>query len=304
MDNKKLLWSLKDDYTLMLWPKSSRERYLGSPFVPVKSSAIQSPNPIACDYLRNNGISYAAITTHKKGYFCERVKKKFSTIMFVLSGSAEVSWSGKKQIANAGSVFLSATGSNSVVRVSKNWQVIWFHIEEKSSLGKFLGKEIVLRKSKKISQLSSAVEIYAREAYSNNRSDEVLEHSANLISTLIREEFYAPKESGNSKINKLIEEAKTHPEGALNSKRAAKSLKISQYNLDKFCLQNFALTYAKIILQARLCTAKKLLLKGFSCAETAQRTGFSNSFALSKAFKKYYKKNPSQFARKQTATEI
>ena len=233
-----ILWKINSPDTLQLWPKSSRECYISPPFLPEEfvsdANGIFAPKNGSLDILGLYGIKNAAFTTHRSQYYSERVEKKFPTIIYTLRGTAKVSFAGTSHALKKGSVFLSATGSSSVLKAGRCWDVLWFHIKECSEWENILGRECLVKQSILADSVASAAKIYAREIYSREPSVCVLENAAVLLCALLRKEF-SKNDSVCAMITHAIGTAEKFPCRAPSACKLAKSLSISVYELNKAC---------------------------------------------------------------------
>lgn len=296
-----ILWKINSPDTLQLWPKSSRECYISPPFLPEEfvsdANGIFAPKNGSLDILGLYGIKNAAFTTHRSQYYSERVKKKFPTIIYTLRGTAKVSFAGTSHALKKGSVFLSATGSSSVLKAGRCWDVLWFHIKGCSEWENILGRECLVKQSILADSVASAAKIYAREIYSREPSVCVLENAAVLLCALLRKEF-SKNDSVCAMITRAIGTAEKFPCRAPSACKLAKSLSISVYELNKACCKIKSRSYAGILSDAKMRIAADKISEGLPLSECAKIAGYSNIFALSKAFKRRYGISPSKFAGK------
>ncbi len=295
-----ILWKINSSDTLQIWPRKSSETYISSPFLPRElvsaKNGIFAPPKGFPDMLSLNGIENAAFTIHRKPYYSERVKKRFPTVIYTLRGTARADFGGNSHILKKGCVFLSATGTDSIVKVDKTWEILWFHMKKKSAWDDVLGKECVVMQSEVSASIAAAAKIYATEIYSSRPSLDVLESGANFICSLIRKDFSkaAPQ---SAKVESILAELEKQPASAPPASELAKRLSISVYQLDKICRSLKAKTYAALQSDTRMRIAVKKISEGKPLSECAKAAGYSGVFALSKAFKKRYKISPSEFAK-------
>ena len=87
----KYVWDKKTDEELQLWPSSSTERYMTRPFLPTgdinsrnRKTIVTSPQNLPVDSLARRGISAAALTSHKSGYYQSRSGAPFHLVIYTL----------------------------------------------------------------------------------------------------------------------------------------------------------------------------------------------------------------------------
>ena len=289
--SKKILWSIKTSKTLQLWPEQDKEISLTRPWLPKeyvntkKFPNIKSPKNLKPDFLNIVGIRNAAFTEHSTKFFCERVKKDFPSIMFTISGLAEVKTSTQKFLLQPGTVFLSATNSESILSVKKNWNVLWFHLKNNDNISNFPTNKIIVKKSIFFDEIINLANIYKKEVYSNAPNTTSLEHLAYAISNYIRREFNVQKVSNN--LNKIKNQTTT---------QAAKTLRITKYELNKIAKKQFGTTFAKKQKVQTMQKARKLLAENkLPIFDIAQKIGYSSVQAFAKAFKKFHGVSASEY---------
>ena len=289
--SKKILWSIKTSKTLQLWPEQDKEISLTRPWLPKeyvntkKFPNIKSPKNLRPDFFNIVGIRNAAFTEHSTKFFCERVKKDFPSIMFTISGLAEVKTSTQKFLLQPGTVFLSATNSESILSVKKNWNVLWFHLKNNDNISNFPTNKIIVKKSIFFDEIINLANIYKKEVYSNAPNTTSLEHLAYAISNYIRREFNVQKVSNN--LNKIKNQTTT---------QAAKTLRITKYELNKIAKKQFGTTFAKKQKAQTMQKARKLLAENkLPIFDIAQKIGYSSVQAFAKAFKKFHRVSASEY---------
>ena len=290
--SKKILWSIKTSKTLQLWPEQDKETSLTRPWLPKEYvntkelPHIKSPKNFKPDFLNIVGIRNAAFTEHSTKFFCERVNKDFPSIMFTISGLAEVKTSTQKFLLHPGTVFLSATNSQSILSVKKNWNVLWFHLKNNDRISNFPTNKIIVKKSIFFDEIINLAHIYKKEVYSNVPDTISLEHLAYAISNYIQREFSEQKTSNN--LNKIKNQK--------SATQAATILGITKYELNKITKQQFGTTFAKKQKSQAMQKARKLLAENkLPVFVIAQEVGYSSVQAFAKAFKKFHKVSASEY---------
>ena len=187
----KILWSIKADDTLQLWPSADSECALTAPFLPAhlvntpKFPQITAPSHAAAGFLEREGISAAAFSIHSKSYYSERVNKKFSTIMYTISGSARAEFGGNVKILKAGSCFLSAKSANTKLRVNNRWEVLWFHFKDSPLSCAMFGSESKLFESKNFKEILWLAQSYRDKVYSKSLNRRALEAHPDCAGTVL-----------------------------------------------------------------------------------------------------------------------
>lgn len=122
----------------------------------------------------------------------------------------------------------------------------------------------------------------------------------NAAFTTHRSQYYSErvKKKFPTIIYTLRGTAKKFPCRAPSAYKLAKSLSISVYELNKACCKIKSRSYAGILSDAKMRIAADKISEGLPLSECAKIAGYSNIFALSKAFKRRYGISPSKFAGK------
>ena len=290
----KILWSIKADDTLQLWPSADSECALTAPFLPAhlvntpKFPQITAPSHAAAGFLEREGISAAAFSIHSKSYYSERVNKKFSTIMYTISGSARAEFGGNVKILKAGSCFLSAKSANTKLRVNKRWEVLWFHFKDSPLSCAMFGSESKLFESKNFKEILWLAQSYRDKVYSKSLNRRALEALAVLIRESIACNFPPPPKG------EIIRRA---AEDHVSAKNFAAKNKITVYELNKRSLSCTGQTFARLAKEALMKKARDFLTLGSAPCTVAKKLGYASIQSFSKAFKKEHGLSPSNFAR-------
>ncbi len=279
----------------MLWPKKSVEIYLTKPYIQSPNApkeTIMKPKQINFDPLNKYGIEYAAMTTHDISYYCERVNRKFSSIMYTYAGEAKLK-SDKKTISlQKGSVFLSPKGSTMSLSIVKNWNVIWFHLD---STWRFVyGKNSIVQKGERLEEMKSVVQLYLKERYQEKPSMELLDIYAKLIVTYISFQFRNIAINSTSIGNITLDSLEQND---MTTKKLAKELKTTPYFINKNFYATNCKTFAKASKESKMKRAKELLAK-MKIKDVAVELGYSTSQAFSRAFKMFFNESPRNYLKK------
>lgn len=300
---KDFLWTIKTHQTLQLWPVNDEELSLTKPYLPskyVNTKAlpnITSPTTIPICWLDKFGFEYSAISTHTKQYYSEHQCKKFSTIMFTISGSATLKTQNKIYQLEKGTITLSPITSTTTLRVRNTWQVLWFHIKKNSILNTILGKKIISQKSEYFDDVISIAKTYANEIYKDCPDEEALQCLAKLINIFIRRDISKINPQTFTPLTDIVKHS--IPQNA--TKSTAQKLGISVYELNKKSKQQFGQTFSKKVLLDNMSHAQYLLqTTNLSIAEISKKVRYSNSQSFSKAFSKMFKISPRLYRQKKS----
>ena len=298
---KDFLWTIKTPRTLQLWPTNDKELSLTKPYLPIQYvNTKRLPNIIAPStthvcWLEKYDFEYVALSTHSKEYYSERIDKEFSTIMFTISGNADLVTQEVTYKLKKGTITLSPISSSSTLKVRNNWQVLWFHIKKKSILNTILGKKIISQKSMYFDEVVFTAKAYAKEVYKDSPDIEILQNLAKLLHIFIRREISDIKTTQSVTLTEIAKLAT--PKNA--TRFVAKKMGISEYQLNKTTTQQFGTTFSKMLLTEKMTEAERLLLTTkYSIAKIALKIGYANSQSFSKAFSKIHEMSPRLYRKK------
>lgn len=306
MKNRKYLVEQKTSNELKLWPTTSRERYLAKPTLPEhlakrsRRAKIAAPENLPVELLKSRGIIAAGITEHDGGYYQARANENFHFVMFTSKGNAKLKLQRKASQLRRGSVLVAPAGTEYELSAESKWSGFWFHMEDAMNWNLLVGKNAFVKKSEHLAELENAVNMFANEVYSEERSMQLLEICADLITFYLKREFQ-PTLSGAGKEAKLetfMSEIKNGLDENWNRKAAAKKLEMSERELDALFMQNFSMTFARTLTYIRMKAARSMLEDGnMPVKKIAEALGYSNGYSFSKAFKAYHGVAP-KFAKK------
>ena len=306
MKNRKYLVEQKTSNELKLWPTTSRERYLAKPTLPEhlakrnRRAKIAAPENLPVELLKSRGIIAAGITEHNGNYYQARAYENFHFVMFTSKGNARLKLSKNATQLRRGAVLIAPAGTEYELSVDSKWNGFWFHMADVMNWSLLLGKDAFVKKSEHLAELENAVNMFANEVYSEERSMQLLEICADLITFYLKREFQ-PTLSGAGKAAKLetfMSEIKNGLDENWNRKAAAKKLEMSERELDALFMQNFSMTFARTLTYIRMKAARSMLEDGnMPVKKIAAALGYSNGYSFSKAFKAHHGVSP-KFTRK------
>lgn len=306
MKDRKYLVEQKTSNELKLWPTTSKERYLAKPTLPEhlakrsRRAKIAAPENLPVELLKSRGIMAAGITEHDGGYYQARANENFHFVMFTSKGNAKLKLQRKASQLRRGSVLVAPAGTEYELSAESKWNGFWFHMEEAMNWNLLVGKDAFVKKSEYLAELENAVNMFANEVYSEERSMQLLEICADLITFYLKREFQ-PTLSGAGKAAKLetfMSEIKSRLYGDWTRKAAAERMEVSERELDAIFLRNFSMTFAQTLTSIRMKRARSMLEDGdMPIKKIAAALGYSNGYSFSKAFKAHHGVSP-KFTRK------
>lgn len=296
------LWERKTDTALQFWPKDSCEYSLIRPTVPSRfigksdGARITSPAGLKFDVFAQYAINHAALTSHTASFYTQRSREKFNFISFTLGGSAIVKIGSEKKILTKGTMFFASTKSEYVLRVPQKWDMIFFHLKDVKKWREISRDVFRISKSKYFSQIEFLVREYLNEISKENPPYSFLESFAALIDKYIIREFRDDSVHGAG-LRAFLSSCPTSVLMKSSASSVAKRLNATLYELNRACVAESGMTFAKYAANARMAEARKLLAEGRgSVDKIAKSCGYSGSRSLSKAFVKAHKISPSEFA--------
>lgn len=306
MKNRKYLVEQKTSNELKLWPTTSRERYLAKPTLPEhlakrnRRAKIAAPENLPVELLKSRGIIAAGITEHNGNYYQARANENFHFVMFTSKGNARLKLSKNATQLRRGAVLIAPAGTEYELSVDSKWNGFWFHMADVMNWSLLLGKDAFVKKSKYLAELENAVNMFANEVYSEERSMQLLEICADLIVFYLKRDFQAAFSGADkaAKLETFMSEIKNGLDENWNRKAAAKKLEMSERELDALFMQNFSMTFARTLTYIRMKAARSMLEDGnMPVKKIAAALGYSNGYSFSKAFKAHHGVSP-KFTRK------
>lgn len=294
------VWDKKTDDELQLWPSSSTERYMTRPFLPSgdintrnRKNIVTSPQSLDVDSLARRGISAAALTSHKGGYYQSRSGAPFHLIIYTLKGSATLKLERKKIKIAKGSFFAAPAGTPYEFSSDKSgWEVFWFHLVPAPLIDRALGETAFVRGSRYFKQVASESERYLLEIYSERPRLNILERLADKILNLLKKDIFSGTRLGRAPIDKIVSEVAGNPLKYWSAAEESRRMGVSCAKFNRMCAENYSETFAKIVLRLRMEAALDMMAKGSRFSEIAKKIGYADAYTFSKAFKSYYGKTP------------
>lgn len=303
------LWKVSTDDKLQFWNKESSQRYLtnptpGLPIPPargkVAGAKILAPELGSLDPLARNGVVSAGIALQRSGYYHYRKPEKYHVVLYSLGGSLKVRYDGRERLLKKGMYMFIPIGCKSDECVNLSFsEILWFNIKDSPGWRSDFGTDIRLGKSEFFSQMLSFAHAYDYLIYSSNKRDLcLLDLAASCMMRIIRLEARSGRMACDidKSVEKVVLKVRKHPDKNWESNRMAQEVGCSRRAFERACISGFGMSFAKIVLVARMEMAKSLLSDGgLPLDSVAKKTGYSTGFALSKAFKRYYGLSPRRF---------
>lgn len=294
------VYEKKTDTELQFWPNLSREVYFSKPFVDVKKinrnkNLVSCPPDSSVDYLYRHGILYAALASHKKGYYQLRGGADFHVVLYTLGGTATLTCDGKKKKLSKGDLFVAPAGVSYSLSCSKgDWNLFWFHLENSPRWDVFVGKNAFYKRSSILRKFSVVVDFFLEDLYSPKISVSLLDLYGDIIAEYLRKDLVGEADSlVLAEFEKWIVRVKSDLSVKWNASILADKIGISQYELNSICMRKYSKSFSKYLHQCRMLLGRDLWLTGrYSLSEISQQTGYSDAYAFSKAFKAYFGCSP------------
>ena len=290
----------KTDTELQFWPHLSREIYFSKPFVDVaqinkNKNLVSCPPDSSIDYLRRHGIMYAAVASHKKGYYQLRGGVDFHVVLYTVGGSAVLTYDGKKKRLSKGDMFIAPAGvSYSLSCAHGNWNLFWFHLENSPMWIDLVGERAFCKKSEVLDKFSTVVEFFLDDLYSPNTAVGLLDLYGDIMAEYLRKDLLGEADSMVfAEFEKWIVKIKSDLSVKWNAPMLARKIGVTAREINSICMRKYSKSFSKYLHQCRMLLGKELWLTGrYSLAKIAAKTGYSDAYAFSKAFKAYFGYSP------------
>ena len=305
----KYVWQYGGDNDFFRWTERSTNVYLeGSPLLMSDSflrrdagrHIKRSEKPLP-KFFERCGIMRIGFSNKARGY-CQIIsRQRFITLFVVEKGKLILSGGGKKTALARGDILLVPPETDMLqIRAEKtDASIFWAHLapdwlDESRA-------EISVKKSPSDAEtLLALAHAYECELFRGRQSTSLLANTAQSITEILRR-IVSGTPDQNAKSRKIEAELAKISAGKSHFRSAeatAKSLALAPEALEKFCRMKYSLSFAKLSLELRLNGAMQMLKNGAGVAETAQKFGYANQYAFSRAFKRHFGTTPSAARRK------
>lgn len=300
---KKYAYGKRSDSELQLWPDTSTERYITRPFVAErvvgrknKKRLFSWPKIDGYDPLSRYSIAAAACTEHKSDYYQSRSGADFHLAMYTVAGRAELSCGREKFSLSAGMFTLIPSGCGYELKSgTRGWKVLWFHLNPAVFIVRT--RCVFSSISENCANLAAVFKFYDAQVYSKNPSRRILEALAEIMDCVLRADLSRPlKMSLDCGIESKIDRVKNTLSEDWDIVRAVKFFKLPPKRLDALFKNRFGSSFSKTLLGWRMDEARRIVSsKPCGLEVVARKVGYSDAFSLSKAFKRFFGKSPSDF---------
>ncbi len=298
---EKYLWSYTDTNKAQFWSEGSEQCYFSyeckNQYVPdslinnSERANISLPQKMPCDIFAKYGILASGIMDAKKDYYHSRPSYPYHILLFILDGKLSYTANGKRGVCEKGTIISIPSGAifEESVKVKK-MRCLWIHIKPNYAWDSALKTNVAFHDCKNLDDIIAITKIMRKEIYATTRSIVFLQNAIAIFAELINREFHIEISSKtNNKIDILSKKIQSSPSTDWKRKKSAKELSISEIKLDAIFEEKFSLTFSKFVLKTRMDKTLSLLNEtNLTFAGIAQKVGYADQSALSKAFKKYY----------------
>ena len=299
-------WSIITSNWVQTWPQNSTEVFLTNPPVYytkklIDKCDIKIPQKPFADFLRFFAIERAAIVTRRSKYFVSRSNRNCYFLVFCLAVKNYKIITDSKVVIKSGQMYL--IPPNMQIDTSADFvNALWFEIDNTPFWRKIFGNSILIRESKTITDAAFLSKIFTQELYCKNPDSDTLQALAKLIAKTITKEFEIPEQKEiPNEIDLLMAKIKNSLSRNWTLQKAEKFTKLSKEKLNYAFVKKYGKTFSKKLLEMRMFIALKSIENGNTLEKTAKKVGYFDSHSLSLAFRKFFKKKPSEIKVKKKA---
>ena len=248
-------------------------------------------------------IDIAGISDIDKGYSVHRVYPVVHVLMYIVSGSLHCDIGlGAPQEIKAGSILFLTAGCVHKYHAEKPTRIMWFHLlPDADCWQKISLDESFVRMSEWENNLSSVLELLCRESNISYSPDGVMLNLLCRVAVMYihRELEHNRKADQHIRLRKAFQVVSDNPARQWTSADVAKIAGMSEPNLYLVVRQIYGKSPGALLKDIRMnCAAKLLSCTNQKLDLIAQQTGFSCGFALSRAFRRYFKVSPGEYRKK------
>lgn len=254
--------------------------------------------------LRSLDISLAGISTLREEYRIGRVRPNWHVLLYTLKGRGKL-WTedGSTPLSRGSVVFLPRHTTHLYELDGKSWKILWFHLRPMETWKHLERLEWEVRKARYLELLEPLMEGLLREAESEDA--EGLRASASyseLIALYLKRELSfthsAAEWETREKLRRLWNEVDADLGDAWTVSRMARMAHVSPGHFHRLMQQVYGVAPLEKLTAMRMHRAETLLqstsLPGYQIAEIV---GYSNPYAFSTTFKRFFGKTPSEARR-------
>lgn len=300
---REYMWKVSTDRYLYFWPKGCEVVHLTRPteefFLELskKPKYAIPPYPHA-DILTKYGISVAAFTTAKSGYYMAKSNgPKESQLMLTVKGSYRKRVGSKILEMKDGMMFWAPPNTEWYTTAEKcDFTTLWFRLKNSPAWNEVSGEGVIYRRAKFFDRIKSLASLYVSELYGPTPSVFVLQNIACLLAATLRLEFDEQKvRKTELKLNPLISKICESEGSGWTLARACSETGETPQKLNAMFELAYGCTLPKFLFKMRMERAAKLAAEKTPIWKIAAETGFADGNVLSRAFKNYYGAPPTAF---------
>ena len=248
-------------------------------------------------------VFVAGISDITEGYSIHRVYSLHHVLIYVLSGELRCEIGlGEPKVIPAGHLLFLPAGSVHRYRADAPACIMWFHlIPEADCWRRIALSESFTRLSECETSLHDVLEVLHREASLAGVPDGVMLNMLSRVAIvyLYRELDHNRKQDQHIRLRKAFQKVSANPAHDWTVGKVAKLAGMSEPNLYLVCRQVYNKSPGAMLHDVRMnCAAKLLCCTGQKLDMVAEQTGFSCGFALSRAFRRYFKISPGEYRKR------
>ncbi len=248
-------------------------------------------------------VSVAGISDITEGYSIHRVCSLHHVLIYVMSGELHCEIGlGEPGVIPAGHLLFLAAGGVHLYRADAPARIMWFHlIPEADCWRRIALSESFTRLSECEISLHDVLEVLHREASPCVTPDGVMLNMLSRVAImyLYRELDHNRKQDQHIRLRKAFQKVSANPAHDWTVGEVARLAGMSEPNLYLVCRQLYGKSPGTMLHDVRMnCAAKLLCCTGHKLDMIAEQTGFSCGFALSRAFRRYFKISPGEYRKR------
>jgi AraC-like DNA-binding protein len=291
--------AIKDIAETFIFPASCREVFL-----PMETSEAKP--------LRERGLQSAGISNLRHPYEIGREDPPFHSINCTLEGSALFETPTQSWHLNKGTVWLvpAHTQCRYLVPKGRHWKILWFHLKDidrwrdiRLSMPRALVGNL-------LPALYGAMEGFVAESLSEHgNAGQTAEHYAHIIGAyidrLMGSQLSSSKQSITEKLEKLILDINRMPDYEWTVSEMSGRVHISKIQFHRWMEEVYGETPMGMVTKLRMKSAREMLLNtDYTVEHIGYSVGYTNRFAFSKAFKRYFGRSPLDFRHRNRNSDI
>jgi AraC-like DNA-binding protein len=287
MERLRMSKSIKDIAETFIYPARCREVFL----------PLDRPQSKP---LLDRGIQAAGISHLSYPYEVGRPDPNFHSLNGTLEGKGYFESVSESRFLEKGALWLvpSHTRCRYTVPKGKHWKIIWFHLKDIDRWQDIRGMEPCKLIGNILPRLYSAMEGFIAECLSENRNANITsEYYAHIIGAYIDRilnfELNAPQKYILEKLERLILDINQHLDYPWTVEEMSKRVHISEVQFYRWMVNLYGETPMGMVTRLRMKNALDMLTNtDYTIEQISYSVGYTNRFAFSKAFKRFYGLSP------------